>query len=157
MPTALRVVQQFFPQVTIIEDSSECVEIEVTKQDDKTATKKDHKTCAMAVACKRKLGLDGVIISINTAYLVKGRTAKRYRLPVSVAREVVSFDRGGGFAPGQYRLSRVPKSLRLDAKKPRRKLGRGKTGGADKEFIHHTAGIRVVLGSKASTGESVKL
>jgi hypothetical protein len=156
MPTALRVVQKFFPQVTIIEDASECVAIEVTKHDDKIAQKKDHKTCAMAVACKRKLGLDGVMISINTAYLVKGTTARRYHLPQSVAREVVSFDRGAGFAPGQYQLSKVPKSLRLGTKQ-RNKTGRGKTGGADKEFIHHTAGIRVVLGSKASTGESVKL
>lgn len=133
MPTALRVVQKFFPHVTVIQDAVECVEIEVTKRDDKTATKKDHKTCAMAVACKRKLGLDGVLISVNTAYLVKGNIARRYKLPESVAREVVSFDRGGGFAPGQYKLSRVPKSLRLGAKKPV-KVGRGKTGGGRQGF-----------------------
>jgi len=133
MPTALRVVQKFFPQVTTIEDAAECVEIEVTKQDDKIAKKKDHKTCAMAVACKRKLGLDGVLISINTAYLVKGTKARRYHLPQSVAREVVSFDRGAGFAPGQYQLSKVPKSLRLGTKQ-RNKTGRGRTGGGRQGF-----------------------
>jgi hypothetical protein len=113
-----------------------------------SANRKDHKTCAMAVACKRKLGLDGVLISVKTAYLVRGKVAQRYLLPESVSREVVSFDRGAGFAPGKYKLSKMPKSLRLGAARPRRKLGRGKTGGKDKEFIHHTAGIRVVLGSK---------
>jgi hypothetical protein len=145
MPTALQVVKKFFPQVTTIRDASECIQIEVSQRDSDRADKKNHKTCAMAVACKRKLGLDGVIISINTAYLIKGKIAKRYRLPESVAREVVSFDRNAGFAPGQYQLSKVPKSLRLGTQRAKR-IGRGKTGTADKEFVHQTAGIRVVLG-----------
>lgn len=145
MPTALSVVRKFFPGVTIIEDADECIDIEVTKADDKQAKQKDHKTCAMAVACKRKFGLDGVLVSINTAYLVKGRIAKRYQLPASVSREIVSFDRNAGFAPGRYQLSKVSESRKLGHKPRGRK--HGEKAGAHKEFIHHTAGIRVVLNS----------
>src|SRR2546423_938497 len=61
MPTALQVVQKFFPEVTEVEDAKRNSIIEVTTRDEKTANKKSHKTCAMAVACKRKFALDGVV------------------------------------------------------------------------------------------------
>jgi CheY-specific phosphatase CheX len=93
MPTALRIVKKFFPEVTDVEDAEKSQVIEVT--------------CAMAVACKRKYNLDGVIISVKTAYLIKGKKAKRFSLPESVSREIVSFDRDSGFAAGQYRLSKI--------------------------------------------------
>ena len=114
MPTALQVVQKFFPEVTEVVDASRNQVIEVTQQDEKTAKKKSHKTCAMAVACKRKFNLDGVVISVNRAYLVKGKKARRFTLPESVSREVVSFDRNGGFEPGEYELNKIPPSSRLD-------------------------------------------
>jgi hypothetical protein len=114
MPTALQVVQKFFPEVQTVVDATRNQVIEVTKRDETTANKKSHKTCAMAVACKRKFNLDGVVISVNRAYLIKGKKARRFMLPESVSREVVSFDRDGGFEPGQYELSKVPASSRLD-------------------------------------------
>lgn len=70
MPTALQVVQKFFPEVKEVVDAGRNQVIEVTSQDEKTARKKSHKTCAMAVACKRKFNLDGVVISVNRAYKV---------------------------------------------------------------------------------------
>jgi hypothetical protein len=148
MPTALQVVQKFFPQVTDVEDAKKNQAIEVTKRDETTANKKSHKTCAMAVACKRKFDLDGVVISVNRAYLVKGTKAKRYFLPPSVSREVVSFDRDGGFEPGQYELSKIPDSSRLDRII---KSGNGHGGGkevSERKHMHRTGGIRTALGSK---------
>ena len=117
MPTALQLVKKFFPEVTHVVDASRNAAIEVTARDEKVANKKSHKTCAMAVACKRKFHLDGVIISINRAYLVKGKKARRFDLPPSVSREVVSFDRGAGFEAGEYELSRVAPGNRLDRPK----------------------------------------
>ncbi|MDA4119962.1 MAG: hypothetical protein OK436_05190 [Thaumarchaeota archaeon] len=149
MPSAISVVRKFFPEVKFIEDAGRNAMIEVTKADEASAKRKSHKTCAMAVACKRKFSLDGVVISVNTAYLVKGDTAKRYVLPQSVSREVVSFDRDGGFAPGEYQLSKVPEA---------RKLGKHDTGNGhgpnghvkERVFRHHTEGIRTSLGSKTA-------
>ena len=150
MATALQVVKKFFPGVKTVVDATRNARIEVTKRDEATSKRKSHKTCAMAVACKRKFHLDGVIISSNRAYLVKGDKARRFELPPSVTKEVVSFDRGGGFEPGEYELSRVSPTSRLDAPRPSGKA-HPKTSGsniASRKFQHRTGGIRISLGSK---------
>lgn len=148
MPTALQLVQKFFPEVETISDAKKNIEIEVTNADDKAAAKRSHKTCAMAVACKRKFKLDGVVISVNRAYLVKGTKAERFELPPSVSREVVSFDRGGGFEPGEYQLTKPGPSNKLGTHKYK-KTGSGHGGGdGQRKVTHHTGGIRTALGSK---------
>lgn len=104
MPSALRIVQQFFPQVKSVVDAKELIRIRVSPQDGITGKGKAHDGCALAVACKRLFHLDGAIVSTGTAYLVKGHKATRYQVPNAVSREIVSFDRGAGFAPGTYAL-----------------------------------------------------
>lgn len=148
MPTALQVVRKFFPEVKTVVDASRNAKIEVTDKDDKIAKKKSHKTCAMAVACKRKFKLDGVVMSIGRAYLIKGTKARRFMLPVSVSREVVSFDRNGGFEPGDYELAKISPAARLDRPK-NHGTGHGHGPEADvRKHIHRTGGIRISLGSK---------
>ena len=78
MASALSIVQQLFPNVNKVVDAKKDINIEVTKSDTTSATVRNHKACAMAVACKRKLKLDGVIMSVSTAYLVTGDKATRY-------------------------------------------------------------------------------
>jgi hypothetical protein len=142
--SAIHNVRKYFPKVTKVKDAVKPINIEVTRNDEAASKRKSHEGCAMAVACKRALKLDGVIVSATTAYLVKGDTAVRYNLPVREQKEVVSFDRGGGFALGEYRLV-----------KPRHELGRGE-GGKDKREKgtkpraprHYTEGIRAILGSR---------
>ncbi len=148
MPTSLEVVRKFFPEVNDVLDGGRNVTIEVTEKDEKIAHKKSHKTCAMAIACKRKFECDGVIISVTRAYLVKGKTARRYKLPESVSREVVSFDRHGEFEPGEYELTKIPPSSRLD-----RVIKHGNGHGpnrttSERKHLHRTGGIRTALGSK---------
>jgi hypothetical protein len=146
VPKALHNVRKFFPKVTRVTDATKGLEIEVTKQDDKISRRNDHAGCAMAVACKRELKLDGVIISRSVAYLVKGDEAVRYYVPESASREIVSFDRGGGFEPGTYGLT-----------KPGYKLGhshglggtsKDANGSMAKRFHHLTNNVRTVLGSR---------
>jgi hypothetical protein len=147
VPKALHNVRKFFPKVTRVTDATKGLEIEVTKQDDKVSRRSDHAGCAMAVACKRKFNLDGVIISRSIAYLVKGDEAIRYDVPEAVSREIVSFDRGGGFDPGAYVLD-----------KPYYKLGHSHgnggvnkhthSGGMAKRFHHVTNNIRTDLNRK---------
>lgn len=141
---ALNTVQKFFPQVKKVVDANEPADIEVTTKDATLKGVKNHESCAMAVACKRKFHLDGVIISRSTAYLIKGRQARRFKLPPATAKEVVSFDRGGGFAPGTYRLSAVGDWAKLGRRQGSNKRETG--NGTKKRFRHLTTDIRTVLG-----------
>ena len=111
--SALNNLRRFFPNIRVVKDARSDSYVEVTRKDLNSARVRDHKTCAMAVACKRKFHADGAIISLGTAYVVKGDTAIRYRVPESVSREIVSFDRNGGFKQGEYHLRAPAPSQRL--------------------------------------------
>lgn len=146
MSNALHIVQKFFPGVTGVVDALRPAKIEVTVSDSTKKGVKNHAECALAVACKNKFNLDGVIISRTVAYLVKGKKARRFHLPPSTARELVSFDRGAGFAPGIYQLSVVSGNNKLG-------MARGGHSGVEgsgkpKQFRHYTSGIRTVLGGQ---------
>lgn len=149
---ALTVVRKFFPQVREVVDANRPTVIEVTARDANPRAAKDHEACALAVACKRSFKLDGVIIARSTAYLVKGRKARRFQLPPATSREIVSFDRGGGFQPGVYLLSAVTKAKRLGERQGSdsdKKTGNGKS----KQFRHLTSNVRAVLGGGKPVGE----
>lgn len=150
MLNALTVVQKFFPHVTKVVDGTGDKIVEVTSKDAGAAKVKSHDHCAMALACKRSLHLDGAIIALSTAYLVKGKTAKRYRVPPGLRQEIVSFDRGAGFGTGQYRLSEIPHYEKLGARQKRKggKLGganKTASGGLKKRFYQTTKGVRDIF------------
>jgi len=150
MATALNIVKGFFPKVQTVIDAKFPLKIEVTEKDSTSEGNKKHDSCAMALACKRKFKLDGVVISRTMAYLVKGKMARRFRLSMSIQKEIVAFDRGTNFAPGTYLLGTVGNHAKLLGKRrgsdnyPRKKSV--KTG--NKRFRHLTTNIRSVLGIK---------
>lgn len=121
MSNALNVVNKFFPMVKKVKDATKRLDIEVLDKDVKNSKLKDHNNCALAVACKRKLHCDGVIISISSAYVINGDEAVRYRLPQSARREIVSFDRNAGFEPGEYSLVPSSPTNRIGAPQSKRK------------------------------------
>jgi hypothetical protein len=135
-----------------VSDARKKLRVTVTAKDSRESTKKNHKGCAMAVACKREFHLSGVVISRQRAYLVTGDKAVRYSLPSSVSREVVSFDRGGGFAEGEYELVKPPKVI-TESSKPRIKSEAEKKANNAREtkFVHQTTGIRTNIRSKDAT------
>ncbi len=145
---ALKNVQKFFPKVLKVTDSDNDLEIEVLERDIRAAAKKNHTECAMAVACKRAEHADGVIISVNTAYVIKGNEATRFKVPQSIAREVVSFDRGSQFGPGDYALKSPRKSQRLGARQERSPSTATRPLKTKRRKPHVTEGVRTVLGSK---------
>lgn len=140
MPNSLRIVQKFFPDVEAVTQAKKSVHIEVTSADSAIGRGKAHHACAMARACKRTLKLDGAIVSLGTAYLVKGTQATRYTVPQVVSREIVSFDRGSGFAPGLYTLNK-PQARRQTPSRP----SHGSGGRGPGKHKHVTAGVRAVL------------
>src|ERR1043166_2021863 len=147
MPSALTSVKKFFPRVKSIADSTKNIKIEVTKNDANSKAVKQHDACAFAVACKRKFHLSGVIISRSVAYLIKRDKAYRFQLPPSIEREIVSFDRGAGFAVGEYELERVSKSDRLGIRVGRKQLEKNRLN-KTKRYRHITTNIRTVLGGQ---------
>ena len=156
MQGALKIVQKFFPAVSKVTDATKNSLIEVTAKDAASKAVRDHGACVMAVACKRKLKLDGVIIARSVAYLIKDGEATRYNLPPSVSREIVSFDRGAGFEVGKYELSKIQPTQKLGARSRRpddrqNHQAQGKKKPA--KFKHVTTNIRTVLGGQRPEGE----
>ena len=120
-------LNKHFPGLRHVKDAKGRLVVTVAARDKAAAKKLRHKECALALACRRQFHLDGVLIARSRAYLVKGDTATRYELPMAIQKEIVSFDRGGGFDPGQYALL-----------KPARLLGPG-GGGRTRKSRSRTA------------------
>jgi len=139
MSSKLNTVQKFCPKVTSVIDAKRSLIIDVIHKDALSSARKKHGECAMAEACKRKYKLDGVVIARSTAYLIKGNVATRYRVPPSVSREITSFDRGGGFEIGTYKLTKIR------AIKIRKKLPPKTVKPSPSKFKHITTNIRSTL------------
>jgi hypothetical protein len=148
--SALNIVRKYHPQVTSVVDAKKPVTIEVTAKDCKDGKRKGPSSCAMACAAKRDY--DGAIISLSTAYLVKGNKATRYLVPQAVSREIVSFDRAKKFEPGEYALNAPPDSMTISVirersagkKKGRHKNAAGQRYTGTRTRNHRTAGIRAL-------------
>ena len=87
----------------------------VTDDDVVNAKKANSKHCALARAAVRLPDVNAAYVFRSMAYLEYGDRMERYSLPVSVQKEIVSFDRAGIFASGAYQLSPIPKSLTRSA------------------------------------------
>jgi hypothetical protein len=140
---ALRIVQKYHPHVMSVVDGKAPIKIKVTEQDCRNGKVKGPSSCAMARAFERTY--DGAIISLSTAYLIKGDKAFRYLVPDSVSREIVSFDRNKNFAPGTYHLAKIEPARALGVKrtKPINRTDPTKYKKAKRKY-HKTAGIRAL-------------
>ncbi len=135
---ALQLVQKFYPNVTDVVDASKPLEVEIIQADIQSSNRKNHRGCVVAKACKRN-GNDGVVIAIKTAYLIKGNKATRYKIPESLTREIVAFDRLGAFELGDYHLDRPAPSFRLKPPgKPRVDTRRGRPHGSLNQVNYHS-------------------
>ena len=76
----------------------------VTQNDIVNAKAKNSKSCAFSLAARRKPGVVGAYFFLTTAYLQYKDQMVRYKLPPSVQKEIVSFDRSKIVAPGSYQL-----------------------------------------------------
>ena len=123
-----------------IYDAVEPISFTVTKRDISKGGVKEPDSCAMALACKREYHSKDVRIHINYSYVLEKDHWVRYRTPNSVAREIVVFDRGGAFDPGEYTLLVPFKSDRLGKIKQTGKHLSKRV--SHKRYIHITANVR---------------
>jgi hypothetical protein len=142
--SALGIVRKYHPQVNRVVDAKKPITIEVTAKDCRSGKSGKASSCAMARAFEREY--DGAIVSLSTAYIIKGDKATRYQVPQSVSREIVSFDRSHKFEPGEYALN-APSHYKLGQKRKSPQT-ESRAGGnayaATKNRNHKTAGIRAL-------------
>lgn len=142
--TTLAMIQSYFPRVEVVKDASERAVVEVTVSDNTHADVKSHRTCALAIACKRFFHADGVIIGLTTAWVIRGKVAMRFLNSGTTSREITSFDRKAGFDAGRYLLTPAGPTARLGAKRSSNPSRHG-TGSGSRRFRHYTRNVRTTL------------
>jgi hypothetical protein len=143
---ALRIVRSHgFPQVEKVVDATRPAVVEVTASDNKNAVALHHNQCAFALACVRDLRADGVIIGMTTSYIIKGKTAIRYRNTETLGREITSFDRKAGFDIGFYHLSPCSPSNAMGKSHQARSGRSGKSYNKMGHYRHYTKNVRATL------------
>lgn len=123
-------------------DAKEPVIFTVTKRDIQRGGLQEPDSCAIAIACKRHEHSSDARIHIYHSYILHKDHWLRYRTPICVAREIIAFDRGGTFEPGEYQLLPPLPSQRLENKvvKPGRKSSVRKAKKLG--FMHITKNVR---------------
>lgn len=98
----------------------------VTTWDISRATRKEPNCCALARACSRQLHVKEARIHLGRIYLRMGDHWVRYLTSQSARAEIIAFDRGGKFSPGEFHLHPVWQSERAGTKRasgPRKTKG----------------------------------
>ncbi len=116
--------------------------ITIMPKDIKKGNEKDPGHCAAALAFIREVtGCTEARVHLSKSYIRVGKQWLRYNTPTSVRSEIIGFDSGGTFAPGDYVFKALPPSHRYDRHKvKKRKMNRG--AGKPRRPYHHLHGIR---------------
>lgn len=93
-------------------DASKDVVLHIKKCDIDGSKKKDPLNCAAARAGKREFGTE-VKVFLSRMYVKNSKNWVRYLTPNNAAREIVSFDRGSAFIPGEYLFKRASPGQQL--------------------------------------------
>ncbi len=121
-------------------DATEPISFSVTNRDIARGGIKAPDSCAIALACKRVFHTKDVKIHLTYSYLLEKDHWVRYRTPACISREIVAFDRGGVFEPGEYTLLVPHKSDRIGRRVVLRKHYNKRL--SSKRFVHVTANVR---------------
>lgn len=99
-------------------DARKPLTIKITPHDVAKGNNKDPGGCAAALAVKRTTKCMEARVHIGRTYIkTKTEAGKevwtRYYTPKALRTEIVAFDRGAAFDPGEYRLIPMPPAQRL--------------------------------------------
>lgn len=104
-----------------VKDAKKSVALHITAADVKKGKIKNPSSCAAAVACVRSLGATEAHVHIGRTYLRFNGHWQRYLTSAALRAEVVAFDRGGKFEPGEYHLIKIQPSRKGDKSRDKRK------------------------------------
>jgi hypothetical protein len=100
-----------------VEDADEPIVLHITKRDTSAGKKFAPAECAAALSCRREPGVLAALVYRTRTVLLKkkgrGLVWKRYKTPESVRNELIAFDRGGEFMPGDYIVRPLGKNQQL--------------------------------------------
>jgi len=119
-------------------DATKPMKITITDRDITRGDTKDPAACAAALACKRDLNATEARVHIGRTYVKINNKWTRFNTPKSMRGEIIAFDRGGTFMPGEYTLLPPHHSNKRTvprAKKPKPRIAKIKR-------YHTVAGIR---------------
>lgn len=131
---------------TKVADATSRLKITITPNDVRKGDNKNPSSCAAAVALLRQCGASQARVHIGRTYLKIDNKWVRYQTPKSLRSEIIAFDRGGKFEPGDHELMPLPPSERL--KRGKRQGGDDKTdrnsrrNGTKRKSHHTVTGIR---------------
>lgn len=108
-----------------VKDGKKSIVISISDRDVKNGTLKKPNSCAAALCCKRELGATEAHVHTSRVYLRFNGHWQRYLTSAALRAEIVAFDRGGRFEPGEYRLIRMQPSRQNDVSRTK-KRGKGK-------------------------------
>lgn len=128
-------------------DAKKPLEISIGELDIPRSKAKVPGACVAANACRRALGAEArVHLSRVYIRLEGGKFWTRYATPSSLRSEIVAFDRGGRFQPGDYHLSTLPATstaaYHRARKDQRKRHDQGKKTGQKRHKRHLTEGVR---------------
>lgn len=125
--------------------SRKSLKLHITTTDCKKGRTKDPGACAAALALIRTVeGCSKARVHIGRTYLQVGKKWLKFRTPGALRSEIVAFDRGGVFEPGDYTLMPLAPSERA-------REGEAKTLGAPKRGRpgYHRAAPHTITGVRA--------
>lgn len=86
-------------------DATKPVTIKITPRDIADGNNKNPSSCAAAKAAKHSIEeCISARVHIGRVYIEQDKKWVRYNTPDSLKQEIIAFDRGGSFAPGEYTL-----------------------------------------------------
>jgi hypothetical protein len=85
--------------------------LNITENDCRKGNKKTPNSCAAALSAKRLPGVSEARIYLNRVMLKIGRVWYRGVTPKGLRTEIVSFDRGGKFHPGEFTIGAISPRL----------------------------------------------
>jgi hypothetical protein len=99
-------------------DAKRPVKIVITERDTKDGDNKNPSSCAAALAAKRDVpDCISARVHIGRVYIEHRDKWVRYMTPESLRTEIVAFDRGGSFQPGDYVLKAPAPTETIEGKR----------------------------------------
>lgn len=102
-----------------VKDAKKEIHVTISPRDVKAGSLKNATMCAAAQALVRTGVCEQARVHVNRTYIKKGDKWLRFKTPPALQKEIVAFDRGGSFEPGEYKLLPLPPSDNTAARKKR--------------------------------------
>lgn len=124
-------------------DARKRIILHITKGDVERGNTKDPAACAAALACMRQFHTTQARVHLARTYILRGETWWRHRTCGPLRSELIAFDRGGAFAPGDYELGACQPSVHFGVKRKNYpKTNKHPQKGNRRKVYHVVSGVR---------------